>query len=177
MMTTTASLENDEPTPAKKTRRPRKKPTVAKKLPSNPFMNEILELVDEQKSDAKKIAVLKEYECDILKSLFIWNFDDSVISLLPTGTVPYKPNENPLGTDHSSLRREQRNLYMFVKGGNDALSTIRRETIFIQMLEGLHPKEADIVVAVKDGNLEDMYDVPFEVVEDAYPDIQWGGRS
>ena len=177
MMTTTASLENAEPTPAKKTRRPRKKPTVAKKLPSNPFMNEILELVDEQKSDAKKIAVLKEYECDILKSLFIWNFDDSVISLLPPGTVPYKPNENPLGTDHSSLRREQRNLYMFVKGGNDALSTIRRETIFIQMLEGLHPKEADIVVAVKDGNLEDMYDVPFEVVEDAFPDIQWGGRS
>ena len=176
---TTANLENPEPPKVeRKTRRPRKKAApAAKKLPSNPFMNEILELVDEQKSDAKKIAVLKEYECDILKSLFIWNFDDSVISLLPPGTVPYKPKENPLGTDHSSLRREQRNLYMFVKGGNDALSTIRRETIFIQMLEGLHPKEADIVVAVKDGNLEDMYDVPFEVVEDAYPDIQWGCRS
>ena len=57
-MTTTASLENDEPTPVKKTRRPRKKPTVSKKLPSNPFMNEILELVDEQKSDAKKVAII-----------------------------------------------------------------------------------------------------------------------
>ena len=66
---------------------------------------------------------------------------------------------------------------MFVKGGNDSLSTIRRETIFIQMLEGLHPKEADIVIAVKDKNLEDMYDVSFEVVEEAYPDIEWGGRS
>ena len=176
---TTANLENPEPPKVeRKTRRPRKKAApAAKKLPSNPFMNEILELVDEQKSDAKKVAILQEYECDILKSLFIWNFDDSVISLLPQGTVPYKPNENPLGTDHSSLRREQRSLYNFVKGGNDQLSTIRRETIFIQMLEGLHPKEADIVIAVKDGNLEDMYDVPFEVVEDAYPDIQWGGRS
>ena len=178
-MMTTANLENPEPPKVeRKTRRPRKKAApAAKKLPSNPFMNEILELVDEQKSDAKKVAILQEYECDILKSLFIWNFDDSVISLLPQGTVPYKPNENPLGTDHSSLRREQRSLYNFVKGGNDQLSTIRRETIFIQMLEGLHPKEADIVIAVKDGNLEDMYDVPFEVVEDAYPDIQWGGRS
>ena len=178
-MMTTANLENPEPPKVeKKTRRPRKKasPTV-KKLPSNPFMNEILELVDEQKTDEKKIAILKEYECDILKSLFIWNFDDSVISLLPPGTVPYKPNENPLGTDHSSLRREQRSLYNFVKGGNDQLSTIRRETIFIQMLEGLHPKEANIIISVKDGNLDDMYDVPFEVVEDAYPDIQWGGRS
>ena len=179
-MMTTANLENPEPPKVeRKTRRPRKKasPAAAKKLPSNPFMNEILELVSEQKTDAKKVAILKEYECDIIKSLFIWNFDDSIISLLPEGKVPYKPNENPLGTDHSSLRREQRNLYMFVKGGNDALSTIRRETIFIQMLEGLHPKEADIIVAVKDGDLEDMYDVPFEVVEEAYPDIQWGGRS
>ena len=178
-MMTTANLENPEPPKvAKKTRRPRKKASpAAKKLPSNPFMNEILELVTEQKTDAKKVAILKEYECDILKSLFIWNFDDSIISLLPEGKVPYKPNENPLGTDHSSLRREQRNLYMFVKGGNDALSTIRRETIFIQMLEGLHPKEADIIVSVKDGDLEDMYDIPFEVVEDAYPDIEWGGRS
>ena len=178
-MMTTANLENPEPPKVeRKTRRPRKKASpVVKKLPSNPFMNEILELVDEQKSDAKKVAILQEYECDILKSLFIWNFDDSVISLLPQGTVPYKPNENPLGTDHSSLRREQRSLYNFVKGGNDQLSTIRRETIFIQMLEGLHPKEADIVIAVKDKNLEDMYDVPFEVVEEAYPDIEWGGRS
>ena len=66
---------------------------------------------------------------------------------------------------------------MFVKGGNDTLSTLRRETIFIQMLEGLHPKEADIVIAVKDKGLEDLYDVPFEVVEEAYPDIEWGGRS
>ena len=168
-MTTTGSPRT------KKTRKPRK--TATKKLPSNPFMNEILELVSEQKTDAKKVAILKEYECDALKSLFIWNFDDSIISLLPEGNVPYKPNENPLGTDHSSLRREQRNLYMFVKGGNDALSTIRRETIFIQMLEGLHPKEADIVIAVKDKALEDKYDIPFEVVEEAYPDIEWGGRS
>ena len=169
MMTTTGSPRTKKPRKARK--------TSIKKLPSNPFMNEILELVSKQKTDADKVALLKEYECDILKSLFIWNFDDSVISLLPQGSVPYKPNESPLGTDHSSLRREQRSLYNFVKGGNDALSTIRRETIFIQMLEGLHPKEADIIIAVKDKGLEELYDVSFDVVEEAYPDIQWGGRS
>ena len=170
MMTTTGG-----PRTPRKPRKPRK--TAAQKLPTNPFMSEILELVSKQKTDGKKVAILKEYECDILKSLFIWNFDDSVISLLPEGNVPYKPNENPLGTDHSSLRREQKNLYLFVKGGNDSLSTIRRETIFIQMLEGLHPSEADIVILVKDKALEDKYEVPFEVVEEAYPDIEWGNRS
>ena len=178
MMTTENTLEDKEPPKqvSRKTRKPRKTPAV-KKLPSNPFMNEILELASEQKTHAKKVAVLQEYECMILKSLFIWNFDDSVISLLPAGKVPYKPNENPLGTDHSSLRREQKSLYNFVKGGNDQLSTIRRETIFIQMLEGLHPKEADIVIAAKDGALEDLYDIDYDVVEEAFPDIEWGGRS
>ena len=163
-------------TPTTKTTK-RKSPAKRLKLPPNPFIHEILELASSQRTKAKKISTLKEYETDALKSLLIWNFDPTAITVLPAGDVPFKPNENPLGTDHSSLRREQRNLYMFVKGGNDALSTIRRETIFIQMLEGLHPKEAEIVIAVKDKNLEDMYDVPFEVVEEAYPDIEWGGRS
>ena len=60
MMMTTANLENPEPPKVeRKTRRPRKKASPAvKKLPSNPFMNEILELVDEQKTDEKKIAIL-----------------------------------------------------------------------------------------------------------------------
>jgi hypothetical protein len=98
-------------TPQKKTRT--RKPKA--KLPPNPFMNEILDLVSEQKTAAKKVQILKEYENDALKALFVWNFDESVISLLPTGDVPYKPNDSPLGTDHSSLRREWKNFYVFEK--------------------------------------------------------------
>ena len=91
-MTTTNSMMTTTGSP--KTRKPRKprKTAASKKLPSNPFMNEILELAVQQKTDAKKVAILQEYECDALKSLFIWNFDDSIISLLPEGNVPYKPN-------------------------------------------------------------------------------------
>jgi hypothetical protein len=140
-------------------------------------MNEILDLIHEQETEEDKIKVLKQYETDALKSLLIWNYDDTVVSLLPEGEVPYRPNENPLGTDHSSLRRDYKNLYNFVKGGNDSLSKIRRETIFIQILESLHPLEADILVLVKDKNLENKYDISFDVVQKAYPDIQWGNRS
>lgn len=148
-----------------------------KKLPPNPFMNEILDLIHEQETEEDKIKILKQYETDALKSLLIWNYDDTVVSLLPEGEVPYRPNENPLGTDHSSLRRDYKNLYNFVKGGNDSLSKIRRETIFIQILESLHPLEADILVLVKDKNLENKYDISFDVVQKAYPDIRWGNRS
>ena len=171
--TTKKTTSRTRKTPAKSTSQPKE----IKKLPPNPFMNEILDLVHEQETDEDKIKVLKTYENDALKTLLIWNYDESIISLLPTGEVPYQPNESPLGVDHSSLRRDYKNLYNFVKGGNDSLSKIRRETIFIQILESLHPNEADVLVLVKDKNLEDKYDISFEVVKQAYPDIRWGNRS
>tara|TARA_B100000700_G_scaffold298124_1_gene363701 strand:- start:671 stop:1159 length:489 start_codon:yes stop_codon:yes gene_type:complete len=157
-----------------------KKSTTRKtrvKLPPNPFAHEVLELVSKQRTKAKKIEILKEYESDALKSILIWNFDQTVISMIPEGAVPYKKNEVPVGTDHTSLRREWKNLYHFVKGGNDKISGIRRETMFIQMLEGLHPEEAEIICLVKDKILEDKYNITYDIVQKAYPDIVWGGRS
>ena len=151
--------------------------TVKTKLPPNPFVHEVLEQVSKQRSKAKKIEVLKEYRSDALVSLLIWNFDDTVISMLPDGEVPYERSAVPLGTDHTSLRKEYRNLYHFVKGGNDGLSKTRRESMFIQMLEGLHPTEADILCLVKDKQLQTVYKINRALIEEAYPDIQWGGRS
>ena len=157
-----------------------KKPTTRKtkvKLPPNPFIHEVLELASKQSTKAKKIEILEEYSTDALKSILIWNFDQTVVSMIPEGAVPYNKNEVPVGTDHTSLRREWRNLYHFVKGGNDSLSSMRRETMFIQILEGLHPEEAEIVCLVKDKALEEKYNITYDMVKKAYPDIQWGGRS
>ena len=154
-----------------------RKPSVRVKLPPNPFVHEILELVDSQRTKAKKIEILREYNDLALKAILIWNFDPTAISVLPEGPVPYKENEVPIGTDHTSLRREWKNLYHFVKGGNDRLSAIRRETMFVQMLEGLHPEEAKIICLVKDKDLESKYKITYDIVQQAYPDIQWGGRS
>ena len=171
--TTKKTTSRTRKTPAKSTTQSK----TTKKLPPNPFMNEILDLVHEQETDEDKVKILQQYTNDALKTLLIWNFDESIISLLPTGEVPYQPNESPLGVDHSSLRRDYKNLYNFVKGGNDSLSKIRRETIFIQILESLHPNEAEVLILVKDKNLEDKYDISFDIVQKAYPDIVWGNRS
>ena len=151
--------------------------TVTKKLPPNPFIHEILELVSKQRTVNKKIEILKEYRNDALTAVLIWNFDDSVISLLPQGEVPYERNDVPVGTDHTSLRKEWRNMYHFVKGGNDSLSKTRRESMFIQMLDGLHPEEADLVCLVKDKGLSTKYKISKQVVEQAFPNIRWGDRS
>ena len=78
---------------------------------------------------------------------------------------------------HTTIRREYKNFYHFIKGGNDSLNNIRRETMFINILEGLHPLEAEIITLVKDKKLETKYKIPKEVVSEAYSDINWGGRS
>ena len=158
---------------------PTKTKTTTKrvKLPPNPFIHEVFELACKQRSKAKKVEILQEYRDDSITAVLIWNFDDTVESAIPAGQVPYKENEVPVGTDHTSLRREWRQLFHFVKGGNSTLSSLRRETMFIQMLEGLHPKEAEIICLVKDKKLTDVYKLTYDVVKEAYPDIQWGGRA
>ena len=95
-----------------------KKTTTRKtkvKLPPNPFVHEVLDLVDSQRTKAKKIQILQEYTDDALKAILIWNFDPTAISIIPAGPVPYKENEVPVGTDHTSLRREWKNLYHFFR--------------------------------------------------------------
>jgi len=153
------------------------KATKEVKLPPNPFLHEILELASKQRSGAKKAEILQEYRNDALTAILIWNFDDSIISVLPPGDVPYKENEVPVGTDHTSLRREWKHLYNFVKGGNDTLNGLRRETMFIQMLEGLHPEEAKILCLTKDKQLQTKYKISQANVAQAFPDIRWGDRS
>jgi hypothetical protein len=174
-------------------------------LPTNPFIFEVLELALKQRSNVKKVEVLKTYGDAPLKTVLIWNFDETVISLLPQGDVPYastgeqtsysgtlsskvndavfKMNElgsNSLGSmdqGKSSIRKEYQMFFNFVKGGNNGLSSLRRETMFINILQGLHPKEAELLCLVKDKKLTDKYKITFENVKESFPDIQWGNRS
>ena len=144
-------------------------------LPPNPLLTEVLEFVSKQRSKAKKVEVLKEYDTDALRAILIWNYE--AVSMLPEGQVPYSPNEAPKGTEHQQLSTEYKRLYHFVKGGNDALKPLRRESMFIQLLEGLHADEAALLCKVKDRRLEEDYKINLDIIKEAYPDIKWGWRS
>ena len=153
-------------------------PTLGEnRLPRNPLLSEVLGLVSKQKTKAKKIQTLKQYESLHLKSVLIWNFDESVKSMLPDGEVPFQKNEAPAGTEHTYLAHEWKVLYNFVKGGNDTLRAVKREQLFMQLLEGLHPDESEIICLVKDKNLKKKYKLTRAIVEEAFPDIQWGNRG
>ena len=203
IMTTTKKTTTSKP---KKARTVTVKKPVSLDLPRNPFMFEILNLISKQRTKAKKIEVLKKYEEISLKTILIWNFDESVISVLPPGDVPYTgyDDQNAYsggvsgkiseevrsmhakgnfslgvsdGQGHTTIRRESKHFYRFVKGGDDGLNNLRRESMFINILEGLHPLEAEIVILCKDKKLGDSYKITKDIVAEAYPDIKWGGRS
>jgi hypothetical protein len=144
-------------------------------LPPNPLLTEVLEFVSKQRTKAKKVEALKEYDTDALRAILIWNYE--AVSMLPEGQVPYSPNEAPKGTEHQQLSTEYKRLYHFVKGGNDALKPLRRESMFIQLLEGLHEDEAALLCKVKDRRLEENYKINLDIIKEAFPDIKWGWRS
>jgi hypothetical protein len=192
-------------TKIKKPRSVTVKKSVSLDLPRNPFVFEVLDLVSKQRTKAKKIEVLKKYEDISLKAILIWNFDESLVSILPEGDVPYSgyDEQNTYtggvsakiseevrsmhakgnfslgvsdGQGHTTIRREWKHFYRFLRGGDDGLNNLRRESMFINILEGLHPLEAEIVILCKDKRLSEVYKITQDVVAQAYPDIEWGNR-
>ena len=122
-----------------------------------PLMSEVLTKVNNAKTKDKKIAVLKEHDSEPLRMLIKSSFDPKIKWVMPEGQVPYKPNEAPEGTEHTLLAQEARRLYHFIEGGDNETPKMRKETMFIQMLEGLHHSEAEVVCHAKDKILHQKY--------------------
>ena len=142
------------------------------------LISEILRKVSNAKTKKEKVELLQKHNTPALRQLLIWNFDESVISMVPEGEVPYTPNDAPTGTDHTRLEQEYRGFYRFVKGGADKLPSLKRESLFVQLLEGLSAEEAELLCLVKDGSLTSKYKrITKAVVSEAFPQIEWGGRS
>jgi len=133
------------------------------------LISEILDKVSKAKTKQNKIALLKEHDSQALRMVIKASFDPKIKWALPDGEVPFKRNEAPAGTEHSVLAYESRKLYHYIRGGNSDLSQSKRETMFVQMLEGLHESEADVLVAAKDGVLHQMYKgLSANVVKEAF---------
>ena len=173
-------------TPRKKTTASKPRTVAVKKreLPANPMVHELLEAVDSERVKAKKLDLLRTHGEDSFKMTMIWNFDESVVSMLPDGNVPYQPVESDVQANReqgipqrTTIRNSARQIYRFVKGGDDALNKIKRESIFINILQTLPQPEADILVLVKDKLLTSKYNITKELVAEAYPEITWGNRS
>lgn len=184
-----------------RTSKPKSTPAPPTTLAANPFAFEVLSLASRQRTNAKKVEILEKYKDDSLRSIFVWNYDNKIQSALPAGDVPYaaadeqtsfsgtlseKINDSvskmeEIGTKSlgatdqgkTSIRKEYKNFYNYIRGGNDTLSGVKRENMFISLLQGLHPLEAEIMILVKDKKLQEKYKLNKDIISQAYPEIIW----
>ena len=117
------------------------------------LISEILDKVSKLKTKKEKIAWLRAQDTNGLRMVIKSSFDPKIRWLLPTGDVPFNRNDAPAGTEHTDLHMEAKKLYHFIEGGNNIITQSKRENLFIQMLEGLHEDDADVLVAAKDKSL------------------------
>src|ERR1700756_4257704 len=131
---------------------------------------EILQAVSDAKTHEKKVSILQNCASEVLEQVLQYNFHPDISFNLPEGECPYKRETDiPVGKSHTNLYKEGRRLYLFLKGQAPNLKPYKREQLFIEMLEGIHFTEADLIVAVKDKRLQDLYPgVTYECARDAF---------
>ena len=140
-------------------------------MPDNytPLFSEILTRLGKIKTKKDKVTFLKQHNTDALRMVIKASFDPKVKWALPYGEVPFIPNDAPEGTEHNVLSYEARKLYHYIEGGNNQLSQTKREMMFVQLLEGLHPNEAEVIVAAKDKVLHQKFKgLSVNVVKEAF---------
>jgi hypothetical protein len=123
----------------------------------------LTEMLKEINEDPKAIEKYKgEF---LLKVIFAHNFLPNYKMLLPEGEPPFKRADQPLGMTDTNLFVEAKRMYVFIRAD---LKPFKREQLFVGLLEGIHPTEADVLIAVKDQQLQKMYPkITWKLVSDA----------
>lgn len=134
------------------------------------LQSEVLDLFEKAKTREEKIAVLKKHEVPVLRALMRLNFDTNAKMALPEGEPPYKKEKDkPAGYQETNLVQEYRRFYIWLDPQQN-LSQVRKEQLFIEMLEGLHVSEAEILCLAKDKKLHTRYkSLKEDIIREAYP--------
>jgi len=127
-------------------------------MPGNTLLfSEVLDRVHKAKTKDQKVKILKEHNTPALRSVLKASFDPNIAWVLPVGDVPFSKNDAPIGTEHTTLATESNKLYHFIKGGDGQTPQWKKEQMFVQMLEGLHETEAQLLINAKDKKLHQIY--------------------
>ena len=161
------------------------RPTTPKLPVDKTFISEVLQRVSNAKTKAKKVEILQEYRTDALKRVLLCNFAKSISFCFPEGETPYRPNEKPKGVEHLMLISEHRLLNHFIKKTvngvtyygcsnqvRPSMQQLKKENLWIQVLESLHPEEAQLLDLVKDKKLTTRYKITRQNVIDAFPELK-----
>ena len=121
------------------------------------LFSEVLDKVHKAKTKDQKVRLLREHNTPALRSLLKASFDPKIQWVVPEGDVPYAKNEAPAGTEHTTLATESKKLWHYIRGADGQTPQWKKEQMFVQMLEGLHQSEAELLVNAKDKKLHQVY--------------------
>lgn len=130
---------------------------------------EQLSVISELKTTKEKVeAIITHPRVAAFKAIFGLAYDQNIKWLLPEGEPPFRPTD--VLDAEGRLLSELRRLYLFVEGGNPDLTKTRREFLFIQLLESVHPEDAKLLIAMKDRKLP-FKGLTKKVAQQAFPDL------
>lgn len=134
---------------------------------------EILHDVSNADNQDLKLQLLKQHNCLALRDVLRSAFDDSIVFTLPKGLPKYKSSLSTEGIAPADLRRETQRFTYFVKGGKgDALTQLKRESMFLMLLEGIHPEDAEVLGLCKEKNLQSKFPgITKDLVKLAWPKL------
>ena len=158
---------------------------VTPKLPvSKTLISEVLQRVSNAKTKDEKVSILQEYKSAALTKILLCNFAKNIRFVFPTGETPYTPSNLPAGIEHNVLFVEHKNLELFItKTVNDVMyfgcsggikpriPQIKKEQLWIQLLEVLHSSEAELLDLMKDKKLTTRYKITKQNVIEAFPEL------
>ena len=121
------------------------------------LFSEILDLVHKAKTKEQKVKILKQYNTPALKAVIKSSFDPNIQWAIPKGDVPFTRNDVPIGTEHTVLATQSNKLWHFIRGADNETPQFKKEQMFIQMCEGLHETEAELLVNAKDKKVHQVY--------------------
>ena len=130
---------------------------------------ETLEMVDKAKTRDEKREILTERDNFATRALLQLNFHPDVAWHIPKGSPPYTPSQVADSTE-GSIHFEVKKLNYYVKGGGHNLSMLKRESMYVQLLERVDPEDAKLLIAVKDKNLS-YKGLSYKLVRDIWPDL------
>jgi len=160
------------------------RPTTPKLPVHQTLISEVLQRVSNAKTKAKKVEILKEYKTEALTKVLLCNFAKSIRFVFPEGKTPYRPLDRPKGLEHQMLITEHRMLEKFIvkningvmifgcsRQQRPSIQQLKKENLWIQILESLHPEEAELLDLVKDKKLNTRYKITRQNVIDAFPEL------
>ena len=160
------------------------RPSTPKLPVSKTLISEVLQRVSNAKTKAKKVEILQEYKTAALTKILLCNFSKNISFVFPEGKTPYQALDRPKGVEHQMLLNEHRMLDKFIKktvngvtyygcsnNVQPSIQQLKKESLWIQVLEGLHAEEAELLDLVKDKKLTDRYKITKQNVIDAFPEL------